>query len=501
MFARGAISVLVWCYALIAFAVQASAERRVALAIGNSAYKIGGVLANSVNDSKLVAAALGASKFEKIEVKEDLGISDFRQTLRRFQSQADGADVALIYFAGHGVEVSGTNWLVPVDAELRETRDLEYEAIKVDLALQALSGAKIRILVLDACRNNPFGRSWQAATRMVTRGLGRQEADGVLVLYAAAPGQVAADSVGTSKNSPFATAFARRLSETGLALQMLGGRVRDDVISATKDKQRPYIAASITGEPFYLLPSGNEKSLDNQQVEMLFWSSVKDSTSASVLRTYLDRYPNGEFASIARALTEHYDAQAKANVAAQEGERRRREEEKQQAEIRRLEEERRIRETELAEERARAKAAKSTEEVKRIESQERQEHMARLEELTKAQEEARLAREAAKKAEAERLAALKSAVDARKAAEAAIAAKKEAAKGTDVSKLSALPKLEKPPAKQPQARPDAMSYSLSIWAARSVRDGQTVSSETPYGTLTCTGGNYSTGKPRSCRWN
>ena len=472
----------------------AAAQRRVALVIGNGEYKVGERLANPVSDAKLIATALKTARFEVVEAKFNLGITEFRQSLRRFQSQADGAAVAMVYFAGHGIEVGGVNWVVPTDAELRVTRDLEYEAIKLDLLLHALGGAKLRVLALDACRNNPFGRSWQSSSRLVTRGLNRQEADNVLVLFAAAPGQLADDGEGA--NSPFASALAKRLPQEGLAIQLLGGLVRDDVMAATGENQRPYVSASITGEPYYLVPS-------KDQIELVFWNSVKDSTSSSVLRTYVERYPNGQFAPIARALIEHYEQQARATLAEREEEKKRHEEARKEAEVKRIEEARRGREAELAQERIRASQAKKDSEVKRIENQERSEHAARLEELRKAQDQVRAAKEAARVAEGKRIAAVKAAEDATKAAEGVISAKRDAEKAKDPSRVSALPKVERSPTqvKKPPSRPDATSYSMRIWAAYTVATGQTVSTTTPHGTLTCVGGKRDTGQPRICRWN
>ena len=238
----------------------ASAEKRVALVIGNGGYKAQGQLNNPPNDARLLGEALARANFEVVETKTDVGIAEFRQILRKFQSQTDGADVALVYFAGHGIETSGVNWLIPIDATLGEDRDLEYEAIKTDLVLSALRGARMRILFLDACRDNPFGRSWRAGARSITRGLAKLEADDVLVLFAAAPGQTAAD--GTGGNSPFAAALAKHLPEPGLAIQLLGGKVRDDVLAATGGSQRPYVSASITGRPFYLVPGQTERRQD-----------------------------------------------------------------------------------------------------------------------------------------------------------------------------------------------------------------------------------------------
>jgi serine protease Do len=237
---------------LLALGSGAYAERRVALVIGNGTYNSQNRLTNPPNDARLIGEALAKANFETIETKVNLGIADFRQALRRFQSQANGAEVALVYFAGHGIEANGANWLIPTDAELTEDRDLDYEAVKADLVLQALQGARMRVLVLDACRDNPFGRNWRASVRGTTSGLAKLEADDVLVLFAAAPGRTASDGNG---NSPFAIALAKRLPEPGLAIQLLGGNVRDDVLAATGGNQRPYVSASVTGKPFYLVPT------------------------------------------------------------------------------------------------------------------------------------------------------------------------------------------------------------------------------------------------------
>lgn len=457
------ISISFFAVLLLHGSVQAiAANKRVALIVANAAYKLGDRLANPLNDSTLVSEALKRVQFDVIELQSDLGIAQFRQALRQFRRHSDGAEVALIYFAGHGVEVDGVNWLVPTDAELRETRDLEYEAIKLDLALQALSGARIRVIALDACRNNPFSAAWRATSRTLTRGLGRQEADGVLVLFAAAPGQIASD--GRGANSPFAAALAKRLPEEGLAIQLLGGRVRDDVLAATGDTQRAFVSASITGEPYYLVPAKQAPARD-REIELMFWSSVKDSTSASVLRTYLDRYPHGEFAAIANALVAHYEEQAKLNLAAREEEAKRQEESRQQAEIKRLELERRIREAALAEERIQAKKAKDLFEVKRIEEQERHEHAARQQELLKAQQQARLAKEAAEAAGQQRVAAARSAQQAAKAAEAEIEAKRKVARAQDdTTKLAAL-SLPKPSASKGYCNVDPFGRKTGTGAA------------------------------------
>lgn len=291
---RSLLRIAVGLLCLVVYTGAAGAQKRVALVIGNGAYKAQRLLENPANDARLVSQALTAARFAVVDTKTDLGIGEFRQALRRFQSMSTGADVAFVYFAGHGMEVAGVNWLIPTDAELAEDRDLEYEAIKTDLVLQALAGANLRVLVIDACRDNPFGRGWRSATRNTVAGLAKLEADDVLVLFAAAPGRTASD--GSEGNSPFAKALARRLPEPGVPIQLLGGNVRDDVLAATKGVQRPYVSASITGRPFYLIPAEPAKpaappppTVGDAARE---WQDVKSTTSAAALKAFLERYPN-----------------------------------------------------------------------------------------------------------------------------------------------------------------------------------------------------------------
>jgi formylglycine-generating enzyme required for sulfatase activity len=232
---------------------EAQAPKRVALVIGNAAYVNASRLANPHNDAKLVAAALKKAGFQTVEVKSDLGVQAMRTALRDFRAKAAGAEVAMVYYAGHGIEGNGRNWLLPTDAALASELDLVDEAIDLDRVLQDVSGADLRVVILDACRDNPFGRSWRRGSRAFTRGLGGVDADDVLVIYAAAPGQTASD--GEGRNSPFAAALAQRLPQAGLPIQLLGGAVRDDVLKSTGETQRPFVSASITGTPFYLVPT------------------------------------------------------------------------------------------------------------------------------------------------------------------------------------------------------------------------------------------------------
>ncbi len=230
---------------------NAAAAQRVALIIANSEYEHTSQLANPGRDATLISAALSEAGFDTVELARDLDRTEFMTGLRDFSAVADGADVALIYFAGHAVESDGRNWLLPVDATLSAERDLPFESVELARILDTLYGAKLRIAILDACRNNPFANRWGGETRSASRGLAPFEVDDILVMYAAAPGAFAFD--GADGNSPFALALARRIVQPGLPVQMLGGMVRDDVLTATGGEQRPFVSASMTGRPMFLV--------------------------------------------------------------------------------------------------------------------------------------------------------------------------------------------------------------------------------------------------------
>lgn len=283
---------------------QAS-DRKVALIIANSTYVATNTLVNPANDAILVADAAKRAGFEVI-LARNAGLANFQRALRDFRTKADGARVAMVYYAGHGIEGSGKNWLIPVDAKLESGLDLPYEAIDLDRVMESMSGAQVRIVVLDACRNNPFGRSWRSSTRAVQRGLAGIEVDDVLVIYAAAPGQTASDGEGA--NSPFATSLARRLAEPDLPIQLLGGAVRDDVLAATGGSQRPFVSSSITGTPIYLVPRTSgllgaaamaSLSTDTTTLDALAWQGALGAQSVAGFEEYKAQFPNGRFNKLA----------------------------------------------------------------------------------------------------------------------------------------------------------------------------------------------------------
>lgn len=230
--------------------------KRVALVIGNSGYQNVSALPNPKKDAERFGKALEAVGFTSVTIVEDLTNEGFNTALRKFARAADGADWALVYYAGHGIEVNNTNYLVPVDATLAVDRDLEFEATPLDRVVRSVEGAtKLRMVILDACRENPFDAKMArtTSTRSVSRGLARVEPDGgTLIAYSAKAGQVALD--GDGDNSPFVTALTTRMQTPGLEIGKLFRLVRDDVMAATGRKQEPFLYGSLPAEDIFMLP-------------------------------------------------------------------------------------------------------------------------------------------------------------------------------------------------------------------------------------------------------
>jgi hypothetical protein len=295
----------------------------------------------------------------------------------------------------------------------------------------------VHFVIFDACREE------LRLTRDGTKALERKgfvpvaNVSGVMIAYATAPRKTASD-LGNG-GGVYAKTLAEEIVRPGVESVMRFRNVQLKVMQTIG--QDPWLPFS-TLPAVYFAGTKPAELTPEQKLELTFWLSVKDSTSPAVLTTYLERYPNGEFASVARTLAEYYDRKLKAEQAAQEEQRRRIEEERKAAEVKRLEEERRAREAAIAEERIRAEKAKGVEEARRLEEQQRAELVERTEELRKALEEARLAREEANAAEGQRVAAVKAAEEATKAAKDAIALKRDSERHSDPSKLAALPKLD-----------------------------------------------------------
>jgi tetratricopeptide (TPR) repeat protein len=234
------------------------AERRVALVIGISAYHNVPLLPNPVRDATSVAEALRRTGFQTVTLQTDLPKEKLVEALRDFAQLADAADWAVVYYAGHGIEMGGSNYLIPVDARLSTDRDVGFEAVPMDQVLSAVDGAKkLRVVLLDACRDNPFAnrmrRTLNTASRSIGRGLASIEPEsGTLVVYAAKHGETALD--GSGANSPFATALIKNIQIPGLEVRRMFDFVRDDVMDMTMRKQQPFSYGSISGrQEFYFV--------------------------------------------------------------------------------------------------------------------------------------------------------------------------------------------------------------------------------------------------------
>jgi hypothetical protein len=232
------------------------AVRRVALVIGNGAYRNVHPLDNPQHDARQIAGVLRDIGFQTVTLTNDLTRDKFFEALHAFGKEAEKADWAVVYYAGHGFEIGGVNYLVPVDARLAVDKDAETEAVALEQVIAAVGGArKLRLVMLDACRDNPFAPSMQRtmALKLVDKGLSNIEPGaGFMVVYAAKHGETALDGEGA--NSPFATVVARDIREPKLEVRKLFDIVRDDVLASTKRRQEPFTYGSPPGrEDFYFV--------------------------------------------------------------------------------------------------------------------------------------------------------------------------------------------------------------------------------------------------------
>lgn len=334
---RPAGLVAFWLIIVIQFGASALAatEPRLALLIGNGDYTDLGRLENPVKDMLLMARTLRSLGFEVIELA-DADQATMKRAIQEFGQRLEEAGrdaVGLFYYAGHGVQVNGTNHLIPLRAEIAREPDVEIEAVKLDWVLAQMEHARNRlnILILDACRNNPLSRSFRSSEK----GLSRIDAPrGTLIAYATAPGSVSFD--GTGFNSPYTEALAETLREPGLVVESAFRTVRVRVMEATSGRQVPWESSSLTGA-FYFNPGNGPESdggstaelarfegpdadtatqpapqvermtegassgdAQSNAAELLFWESIKDSTSPELYQEYLRHFPGGIFAPIAR---------------------------------------------------------------------------------------------------------------------------------------------------------------------------------------------------------
>ncbi|NNG02918.1 MAG: caspase family protein, partial [Inquilinus sp.] len=297
----------------IALAAPPAAAQRVALVVGNGAYTHTPALPNAANDGRAMAAALRGLGFEVIE-GIDLDRRAMEDRLRAFARAVRGGEVGLFFYAGHGLQVDGRNYLLPVDARLEDESDLAFETLALDFVLDQLDrSVGTGLVFLDACRDNPLSRSLargMSATRSAAIGRGLARIDGgigTLIAYATEPDAVALD--GDGPNSPFTTALLRHIGAPGLEVRQMLTRVRQDVIEQTRRQQVPWDHSSLT-DAFYFKPAAapatapaTAATAGGGGAELRLWDAAQSvappDRRIEALELYLETYPQGRFAAMA----------------------------------------------------------------------------------------------------------------------------------------------------------------------------------------------------------
>lgn len=326
---RQTIAILVLALSVFA-ATSAWSATRLALVIGNSHYAVG-PLTNPTNDAALMADTLTAVGF-KVTHMENLGYREMQRAVVGFARdlRAAGEDaVGLVYYAGHAVQADGENYMIPVDADLQDALDLQIQTLEASTLMSSLdrAGNRLNMVVLDACRNNPF----PAVSRSGSRGLAKIDAPhGTLLAYSTSPGDVAAD--GNGRNSPYTKALAKAIRTPGVPVEQLFKQVRIEVMEKTGNKQIPWESSSLTGDFFFLdkapepppvaaapaaAPSANAQAADIE-----FWKSIAASTDPSLFRGYMEAFPNGLFVGLAEQRITALESAAAAQSLAAEREKR-----------------------------------------------------------------------------------------------------------------------------------------------------------------------------------
>jgi len=317
------LTVILSLICMVLTANAAKADRRVAFVVGNGAYKNVAQLPNPPVDAKAMAGVLRNVGFEVVE-GTNLTRDKMTERLLEFGKKAQGADVAVFFYAGHGIAIAGTNYLLPIDADIKSEMDVKLgAAINIDLTLdQTMSDAKVKLVFLDACRDNPFAAKIKSnsATRSVSVQTGLAEmksGEGTLIAFATGPGQTALDGQ-EGTNSPFTRALISHITTPGVEIQQAMTEVRAQVNEETNKGQLPWGHTNLIGA-VYLNPAAKPAATaaapaagsapaavassgsPGTDVELEFWRSVKESNKPEELNAYLTNYPNGQFKSLALA--------------------------------------------------------------------------------------------------------------------------------------------------------------------------------------------------------
>jgi uncharacterized caspase-like protein len=280
--------------------------------IGNSSYQNVAKLPNPVNDSSAMLAIFKDSGFDVVELKQDLKASEMRRALRDFSDKVHDADVAIIYFAGHGIEINGTNYLIPVDAVLERDIDAYDEAIPLDRLLTVIEPARqLRLVILDACRDNPFNKTIKLTigARSIGRGLAKVEpaSPNTLIAFAAKAGSTASD--GDSKNSPFTAALIKFLPRPGLDLRKAFGFARDEVLKATNNRQEPFIYGSLGGDDMELVPATSSPPADPGAAVRRDYEIALQINEPAIWDSFIRNHPTGFYADVAKARRDKLNAE------------------------------------------------------------------------------------------------------------------------------------------------------------------------------------------------
>ncbi|HET7884015.1 MAG TPA: caspase family protein [Acetobacteraceae bacterium] len=297
-------------------AAQQPAGKRVALVVGNASYRSVDRLANPANDARLIARTLAAAGFTLIGggPQIDLDKAHFEKAVQTFGQSLPGAEAALFYYSGHGMQVQGVNWLVPVDANPTTNQDLDFQMVDANLVLRQMesAGTRLNLLILDACRNNPFAFR---GMRGGQGGLAEMHApEGTLISYATQPGNVAAD--GSTGNSPYTSSLASALQKPGLDVFQVFNQVGLAVKQMTGGQQQPWLASSPISGTFFFF-SGPVTIMPPAAVdaEAVFWQSIANSLNPDDFRSYLRRFPHGLYVELAERRAAALSASPAAIVA------------------------------------------------------------------------------------------------------------------------------------------------------------------------------------------
>jgi TonB family protein len=283
-----------------------STSKRIALVIGNGAYTNAPQLKNPPNDAREMAANLKTLGFE-VSSGVNVGQREMKRLIREFGQKLKAGGNGLFYYAGHGVQARGRNYIIPIDADIQSEADVEDSGVDVGLVLNYMDDAQngLNIVILDACRNNPFARSF----RSTAEGLAQVDAPtGTLIAYATAPGRVAADGAG--ENGLYTSELLKAMRLPGLTATDMFMQVRREVMKRTGNKQVPWEASSLVGSFYFSAPLNSTERLptggttgsvvDPAAFELSYWESIKNSTDPEDFKAYLEKYPRGQFTALAK---------------------------------------------------------------------------------------------------------------------------------------------------------------------------------------------------------